>query len=69
MSFAWPYYTLHNGRLYDESCRPCFRSAPRFASVADAESWLVAQDERGNVRESGARVPRTSVAFTWSYMR
>lgn len=46
----WPYYTLRNGKLFDETGRWCLRSAPRFASVADAETWLEAQDERGNVR-------------------
>lgn len=48
--FDWPYYTLRGGKLYDEQGHWCLRHAPRFATVADAEQWLVDQDERGNVR-------------------
>jgi len=51
MTFAWPYYTLRGGKLYDESGCWCLRNAPRFASVAEAEEWLVAHDERGSVRD------------------
>jgi hypothetical protein len=60
----WPYYTLIAGRLHrDERVKvpggyrmlPCktasFSRAPRFANAAEAEAWLEAQDERGNVRE------------------
>jgi len=49
-TFAWPYYTLSNGRLFDESGSRAFRRAPRFQTVAEAEIWLECQDERGNVR-------------------
>lgn len=51
MTFDWPYYTLSDGKLFDESGRWCLRHAPRFASISDAEDWLVAHDERGNVRD------------------
>ena len=64
MNFEWPYYTLRNGILFREEisdngrggkvARKLYRSfpkAPQFQSVAEAEAWLEAQDERGNVRE------------------
>ena len=47
---AWPYYTLRNGKLYDEFGHWCLRTAPLFATVQAAEQWLEAHDERGNVR-------------------
>ena len=50
MQFDWPYYTLRNGKLYDETDRWCLRHAPLFANAAEAEAWLEEQDERGNVR-------------------
>ena len=50
MTFDWPYYTLKNGRLYDEQGHWCLRHAPHFATEAEAEAWLEAHDERGNVR-------------------
>ena len=63
--FDWPYYTLTVGRLHrDERVKvpggyrmlPCktasFPRAPGFANAAEAEAWLEAQNERGNVREN-----------------
>lgn len=49
MSFHWPYYTLRNGRLYDERGR--LVRSPVFPDAASAEAWLVANDLRGNVRD------------------
>jgi hypothetical protein len=52
----WPYYTLRDGRLYDEGGHWCLRNAPRFRTVAEAEEWLEENDERGNVRlRNGAK--------------
>lgn len=58
MSFHWPYYTLLNGKLYLERAGrrglvEAFHNTevPHFASAADAEEWLVANDIRGNVRD------------------
>ena len=57
--FDWPYFTLVNGKLYyDVGSRnraelvEAFqgRKIPLFADVAQAEAWLEANDERGNVR-------------------
>ena len=56
MQFEWPYYTLHNGRLYNENGRPTNAmslgtpSIPTFKSSAEAEQWLINNDVRGNVR-------------------
>lgn len=50
MNMNWPYYTLRAGKLYDETGHWCLRHAPKFSNAADAEAWLEAQDERGNVR-------------------
>jgi hypothetical protein len=62
MTFDWPYYMLRDGQLYEEIAarnsalqrntqyRRAFRNAPPFATPAQAEAWLEAQDERGNVR-------------------
>jgi hypothetical protein len=49
-TFSWPYYTLSNGRLFDEAGRRAFPRAPGFVTPAEAEIWLEHQDERGNVR-------------------
>jgi hypothetical protein len=45
----WPYFILVKGRLIDESNHPCFRNAPHFKSVQEAENWLIDQNERGTV--------------------
>ena len=50
--FYWPYYTLRDGRLYDEHGELGFPNAPKFGDVAEADAWLEANDERGNVREA-----------------
>lgn len=57
MATHWPYYTLACGKLYICTRRGMFEAfhnsnPPRFDSVAAAESWLVEQDIRGNVREA-----------------
>ena len=62
--FDWPYYTLRGGDLYRSEISGngrggkvapklyrAFPNAPKFQSAADAEAWLEARDERGNVRE------------------
>ena len=49
MSANWPYYTLRNGRLYDDDEYE-LGTAPDFKSVDEAEAWLVENDERGSVR-------------------
>ena len=58
MRFKWPYYMLRDGKLLEEYVRYgrayyrcAFPKAPLFANAAEAEAWLEAQDERGNVRE------------------
>ena len=60
MTFDWPYYTIRNGKLYDEDGRQAFATpsydvpaAPLFAgeyAVMAAEDWLHTYDQRGNVR-------------------
>jgi hypothetical protein len=52
--FPWPYYILKDGYLYDETepTIPAFNNQPRFQSVEEAEAWLVANNERGNVKIS-----------------
>jgi len=50
LAHHWPYFTLRNGRLYDERERLAYLNAPLFANVAEAEAWLAANDLRGNVR-------------------
>jgi len=56
-SAPWPYYTLRDGKLFDESERQAFTTstfnvpaAPYFESVMQAEDWLHTYDIRGNVR-------------------
>lgn len=48
--FIWPYFTLRDGKLYDERGRRCYPKAPIFADSAEAENWLKDNDLRGNVR-------------------
>lgn len=48
--FAWPLYTLRDGKLYDERGRRCFLKAPYFNTITEAEKWLKENDLRGNVR-------------------
>ena len=59
MTFDWPYFVLRaDGTLiYSDTKIPVADtqtrkdgSTPVFASVADAEAWLVAHDIRGSVR-------------------
>jgi hypothetical protein len=46
----WPYFTLRDGKLFDERSRRVYREAPLFPDIATAEQWLVDHDLRGNVR-------------------
>lgn len=56
--FDWPYFTFVDGNLfYDvgdrrgtKLVRAFTNRAPKFANAAEAEAWLEANDERGNVR-------------------
>ena len=49
MKMNWEYYTLIDGRLCDDDGHDCFPGT-RFASVADADLYLVENDIRGTVR-------------------
>ena len=51
MSFRWTYYSLHGGRLFDDSGKAAFPSAPKFNSAEEANWWLVDQNETGSVRD------------------
>lgn len=57
MAHYWPYYRLRNDGVLvdDETCIPIAidpldGSTPCFASVVEAEQWLVDNDIRGSVR-------------------
>lgn len=46
----WGYFRINQeGRLVDENGYKQFSSAPDFATVEEAEQWLVDNDERGTV--------------------
>jgi hypothetical protein len=50
--FDWPYMCLRGGWLVYLDTGKRVPNAPRFATVAEAEAWLEANDIRGNVKES-----------------
>lgn len=49
MKFDWLYlYLTNDGKLVDEDGYECIANAPRFSSVAEAETWLEEEDIRAN---------------------
>jgi hypothetical protein len=49
--FEWPIFNIRaDGTLVYADNNHAYPNAPRFASTAEAEAWLVANDIRGDVR-------------------
>jgi len=56
-SFAWPYYDLKGGYLYDEDGYKA--SEVKFSDAYEAEKWMEDNDVRGTIRENTTKKLRS----------